>query len=162
MPACSTCKAVYRMECVYDQDGDRRRKSTVEKERKTGDMLDSIVARIRTAPENEVGTIVDQLRTTGTIDTVSLGPVKHEKRKSVVDEELEKTIVKDMGKLQMDDCGYVRHFGHSSNLESIHSWPRRVSLPQETNGGLWTTVTTDNGLISELLVSFCSRCRRIC
>ncbi|KAA8910686.1 fungal-specific transcription factor domain-containing protein [Sphaerosporella brunnea] len=152
MPACSTCTAVYRMECVYDHEGDRRRKSTTEKDRKGTDMLDKIVARIRTAPENEVGTIVDQLRTIGTIDTSNpIGPMKHEKRKST-DEEREQITVKDMGKLQMDDCGDVRHFGHSSNLESIHSWPRRVALgPQTTTGGLWTNVTTDNELITELL-----------
>jgi hypothetical protein len=141
------------MECVYDAHGDRRRKSAIDKDQKSTDMLGSIVARIRSAPDNEVDTIVDQLRTTGALDTADTF-IKREKRKSS-DEGLEQIIVKDMGKLQMDDCGDVRHFGHSSNLESIHSWSRSVPLgeQQTATGGIWTSVTTDTELISELLVS---------
>jgi hypothetical protein len=145
------------MECVYDTDGDRRRKSTVDKDRKN-DALDNLVTRIRTAPENEVGTIVDQLRMKGSLAATFVSNAKHDKRKTSNEysKEPERITVQDMGKLQADDLGDLRHFGHSSSLECIHSWPRRTSLvPAEhvTTGPLWTDVTSDSDLISELLVS---------
>lgn len=161
MPACSTCKAVYRMECVYDVDGDRRRKGATEKERKN-DSLDNLVSRLRSAPENEVDTIVDQLCTTAASTLGNCLGTRPEKRKSSDEPYLqaeERTFVQDMGKLQIDEQGDMRHFGHSSSLESIHTWPRRICLPPEpvTTGPLWTNVTSDNELISQLLVSVSHR-----
>jgi hypothetical protein len=151
------------MECVYDTDGDRRRKSTADKDWKN-DTLDNLVTRIRTAPENEVGTIVDQLRTKGSLATTLINNVKHDKQKTSNEysKEPERITFQDMGKLQVDDLGDLRHFGHSSSLESIHSCPRRASLvPAEhvTTGPLWTNVTSDNDLISELLVGLSPKAR---
>ena len=147
------------MECVYDADGDRRRKGATDKERKT-DTLDTLVCRLRTAPENEVGTIVDQLRTSAAGTHAGESGTRLEKPKSSSEYstfDSDRTAVQDTGKLQVDEHGDVRHFGHSSSLESIHTWPRRIGLPPSeynASGPIWTSVTSDNNLISELLVSY--------
>ena len=181
MPACSTCNAVYRMECVYDTEGDRRRKSTaIEKERRSED-LDSLVTRLQNVSSgSEVETVVNRARMNSTTTTTAAaaiattasssasknGQVRREKQKPDYPhshhnhkESSEQIIVQDMGKLQIDELGDLRHFGHTSSLESIHSWPRRglVPLPAADHtiprpGPSWTNVTSDQDLISELLV----------
>ena len=169
------------MECVYDTEGDRRRKSTaIEKERRS-ENLDSLVTRLRDASSgSEVETVVNRARMNSTTTTTAAAAiattasssaskneqVRREKQKPDYPqnhhnhkESSEQIIVQDMGKLQIDELGDLRHFGHTSSLESIHSWPRRwlVPLPAAGHtiprpGPSWTNVTSDQDLISELLV----------
>lgn len=177
------------MECVYDTEGDRRRKSAAIEKEHGSENPDSLVTRLRNASsENEVGAIVKQIRTNGTTAATTAavpppttisgastnGQVWHGNRKaSFADiprgrhnhhkESPERIIVQDMGKLQIDELGDLRHFGYTSSLESIHSWPRSGSASLTATaaaadhtiprpGPSWTNVTSDQDLISELLV----------
>lgn len=165
MPACATCKAVYRMECMYDFDGDgrRRRRKSIPGggEGRNTNSLDETVPRIRTAAETEVESIVEQLWPTGSLQsitstaTTAVEFIKHEKRKSIPEPVKEPAgiVVKNVGELQVDEEGAVRHYGYSSNLGSIRSRSRKTYQSScEMQGVDWTTVTTDDKLIFDLLV----------
>jgi len=148
------CKAVYHMECVYDVDGDRRRrrKSIPERAERNTNPLGQSVA--------EAGGIADRLFITGSLPAIdapaaAVETVKLEKRKAAFDEEQDPgtIVLKNMGELQVGGEGSVRHFGNTSNLESIHSSSSKRSRSlYETQTSEWTTVTTDKDLIRDLLV----------
>lgn len=154
LPACAMCKAIYRMECVYDVEGDRRRRrrSIPGFAERNSNLLGQSVT--------EAGVIVDRLRVAGSLPPIdapaaAMETVKHEKRKAAFDEEQDPVAIepKNIGELHVDEQGSVRHFGYLSNLESIHSWSSKTSPGSyETQTSEWTTVTTDNDLIRDLLV----------
>ncbi|KAI5784739.1 fungal-specific transcription factor domain-containing protein [Geopyxis carbonaria] len=178
-PACSTCKAVYQMECVYDSDGDRRRKSTgsslnsaTKKEKEQmdqtkdapvkGEGLDDVVSRLRDAPSwPEVSSIVDHLKTHGNMQGYSktdgdpaeitkMGQASSDNHRDVM---ISNQISQDIGVLEVDRLGNLRHFGRRSSLELIHSDIGSQFGMRSPNRDLdvWTTVTNDENFISELL-----------
>lgn len=65
-PSCSTCTAVYRTECFYDQDSDHRRKGALKRDiqslQQRNDALDVIVASLRALPESDSINLLHSLR----------------------------------------------------------------------------------------------------
>lgn len=65
-PSCSTCVAVYRTECFYDQDSDHRRKGALKRDiqslQQRNDSLDVIVASLRALPESDSISLLHSLR----------------------------------------------------------------------------------------------------
>ncbi|TGZ80319.1 hypothetical protein EX30DRAFT_396336 [Ascodesmis nigricans] len=146
-PACSTCAAVYQMECVYDTDSDRRRKTTLKRDmeqlREKTDTLDSTIALIRSAPDEEVSAIVDHIRAHGSLQNL---PDRINQRSS-------SEGVNDTGLLEVDEGGHLRHFGRRASLSAIHAHPSRPSTPRASRlrEGPWTNVTDDVRFVSELI-----------
>ncbi|USW58402.1 hypothetical protein Slin15195_G117210 [Septoria linicola] len=66
VPACSTCIAVYRTECSYDDYSDHRRKGALKRDiqslQQQNDALDVIVASLRSLPESDAITLLHSLR----------------------------------------------------------------------------------------------------
>ncbi|QIW97462.1 hypothetical protein AMS68_002980 [Peltaster fructicola] len=75
VPACSTCVAVYRTECVYDADSDHRRKGALKRDiqslQQRNDALDVIVASLRALPEHEAISLLHSLRTDTNPDVIA-------------------------------------------------------------------------------------------
>lgn len=65
-PSCSTCTAVYRTECFYDQDSDHRRKGALKRDiqslQQRNDALDVIVASLRALPESDSINLLHSIR----------------------------------------------------------------------------------------------------
>nr|POE52042.1 nitrogen assimilation transcription factor nit-4 [Quercus suber] len=66
LPSCSTCIAVYRTECFYDESGEQQRKGagkrSVPRLQQQNDSLDVIVASLKGLPEREALALLQGLR----------------------------------------------------------------------------------------------------
>ncbi|KAK5746384.1 hypothetical protein LTR17_000764 [Elasticomyces elasticus] len=75
LPACSTCVAVYRTECSYDADSDHRRKGALKRDiqslQQQNDALEVIVASLRSLPEDEAVSLLQNLRGESSFDVVA-------------------------------------------------------------------------------------------
>jgi hypothetical protein len=153
------------MVCVYDSDGDRRRKSATEREilpNKGSDdeelSLDALVSRIRTAGDQEVGAIIENIRRGSSVSiSEKIIDENSEENQTPVNQSTETgvTSIQDIGELDVDERGDLRHFGSSSCLKQIHISPRSSPRMERDLRGewLWTRVSADKGFINELLVS---------
>ncbi|KAL1302118.1 hypothetical protein AAFC00_002553 [Neodothiora populina] len=75
LPSCSTCVAVYRTECSYDQDTDHRRKGALRKDihslQAKNNALDVIVNSLRSMSESDASTLVQSIRRGDRLDTLA-------------------------------------------------------------------------------------------
>lgn len=154
-PACSTCLAVYQTECAYDFDGDHRRKGALKRDieqlKEVNDSLDAIVATIRSASDSEVGEIVNHIREHGSLADIATS-IKDKRTRSdgPLSPSLETDLSDMVEKFRVSGGGELRCLGYGP------SWSDESSSPRESrnSSGSWTKVTSDIGLISDLLVSF--------
>lgn len=136
------------MECVYDTESDRRRKTTLKRDmeqlKEKTDTLYTTIALIRSAPDEEVSAIVDHIRAHGSLQNL---PEKLKERAS-------SEGLNDAGLLEVDEGGHLRHFGRRASLSAIHAHPHRPPTPRQSRlrEGPWTNVTEDSGFINELIV----------
>ncbi|KAF1948371.1 pathway-specific nitrogen regulator [Byssothecium circinans] len=74
-PACSACAAVYNTPCVYDPNSDHRRKGVYKKDidnlKTRNSTLQTLIQAILNYPEEEVGALVQQIRTCESLDAVA-------------------------------------------------------------------------------------------
>lgn len=152
-PACSTCVAVYRTNCAYDFDGDHRRKGAlkrhIEQLKDKHDSLDAIVATIRSAPDSEVGEIVNHIRKYGSLADIATSIKSGPLASSSLAQSLETDLSDTVDKFRVSCGGELRCLGYRP------SWSDESSSLREnrSSSGSWTKVTPDINLISDLLVS---------
>lgn len=142
------------MECVYNDDSDRRRRGGLKRDIKelrnytnSTDELEGLVARIRAAPESELEDIITSLRAKSA--TMSEAPAL-----SLIGDSDKMSESEDLraGKLRVDGGGDVRHFGYGSNAELLHLSLVGRRQTAELRQHVWTSVTQDEGFMSEMLV----------
>lgn len=147
-PACSTCFAVYGTNCAYDFDGDHRRKGALKRDneqlKEKNDSLGVIVETLRSAPDSEVGEIVNHIRGRDSLPDIAIS-IK-ESRPGPLTQLLETELSDAMDKFRISGGGEL---GYGS------SWSDESSVPRESrsSSGSWTKVTSDVRFITELLVS---------
>ncbi|KAK6431710.1 hypothetical protein LTR95_012131 [Oleoguttula sp. CCFEE 5521] len=75
VPSCSTCLAVYRTECYYDQDSDHRRKGALKRDiqslQQQNDALDVIVASLRALPEDDAISLLHSIRSDENAESIA-------------------------------------------------------------------------------------------
>lgn len=139
------------MDCRYDADNDRRRKSTLKREteylKEKTSTYETTIQRIRNAPEEDVPVLVEHIRVSGSLhnlpETIGKKPGMNEGGCND-------------GMLEVDATGNLRHFGPRASLSAIHVPPRRIvtpKAPSQLRDRSWTRVTKDTAFINELLVS---------
>ncbi|KAF2121510.1 pathway-specific nitrogen regulator [Lophiotrema nucula] len=184
-PSCSACAAVYNTECVYDPNSDHRRKGVYKKDidnlKTRNSTLQTLVHAILNYPEDEVGALVQQIRTCESLDVVAEAIIAKENGEDDEDEELsplmgpteaggeqrtfESQLSGKMGELRLDD-GSMRYIGGTSHLiylgdrEGTNTPANQSSVDQyqqqENPLTSWTTVTSDPELVLHLMnMYFC-------
>src|ERR1700753_2211472 len=74
LPACAACSSVYYTECIYDPNSDHRRKGVYRKDDKLktrNTTLEVLIQALLNVPEDEVSSLVKQIRTCESLDTVA-------------------------------------------------------------------------------------------
>ncbi|KAG9856957.1 3-oxo-5-alpha-steroid 4-dehydrogenase, partial [Aureobasidium melanogenum] len=75
LPSCSTCMAVYRTDCSYDQDTDHRRKGALRKDiaslQNKNTVLDVIINSLCALPEHEATALFHSLRRGERLDSLA-------------------------------------------------------------------------------------------
>lgn len=75
LPSCSTCLAVYRTDCSYDQDTDHRRKGALRKDisalQTKNTALDVVINSLCALPENEATALFHSLRRGERLDSLA-------------------------------------------------------------------------------------------
>ncbi|KAK8219343.1 Nitrogen assimilation transcription factor nit-4 [Zalaria obscura] len=174
-PACAACSQVYGTECIYDPNSDHRRKGVYKKDtdnlKTRNSTLQTLIQAILNYPEEDVPSLVRDIRTCESLDDVAERIVAKENGTLEEDEDevdgsplasiattptFETQLSTKMGELRMDD-GSVRYIGGTSNL---------IFLGQEDGVGIsqadsyqqqedpitsWTNVTSDPELVVHLL-----------
>ncbi|KAF1966006.1 hypothetical protein BU23DRAFT_518635 [Bimuria novae-zelandiae CBS 107.79] len=181
-PACSACAAVYNTECVYDPNSDHRRKGVYKKDieglKTRNSTLQTLIQAILNYPEDEVASLVQQIRTCESLDAVAENIIAKENGEDVDDEEVsplgtpiaqtafESQLSGKMGELRLED-GSTRYIGGTSHLiymgganndtDSLASLTGMDPYPQvEDPLTSWTTVTSDPELVRHLInMYFC-------
>ena len=149
------------MECVYDQDSDRRRRSTLRRDMETlqqkKNTLEALIGQIRSAPEEQVAGLVECLRGRGWEDGPALTVPAELNIERKVGREKEVRVAQDVGVLERDRGGVVRHFGGGSGWGWVYARSGEGEGEGEVEAGAvvggWTEVTGDGGWMEELLVS---------
>jgi Fungal specific transcription factor domain len=180
LPACAACSSVYYTECIYDPNSDHRRKGVYRKDDKLktkNTTLEVLIHAILNVPEDEVGSLVQQIRTCESLDTVAESILAKEAGMESEDDLLpddaalesptfESHLSSKMGELRMEE-GIARYIGGTSNLLLI-SDDREVSVvstditsesysydgEDESTIASWTTVTKNEQFIRHLLTMY--------
>ncbi|KAH0256668.1 hypothetical protein KCU71_g21850, partial [Aureobasidium melanogenum] len=75
LPSCSTCMAVYRTDCSYDQDTDHRRKGALRKDiaslQNKNTALDVVINSLCALPEHEATALLHSLRRGERLDSLA-------------------------------------------------------------------------------------------
>lgn len=166
---------MYGTECIYDPNSDHRRKGVYKKDtdnlKTRNSTLQTLIQAILNYPEEDVPSLVRDIRTCESLDDVAERIVAKENGTLEEDEDevdgsplasiattptFETQLSTKMGELRMDD-GSVRYIGGTSNL---------IFLGQEDGVGIsqadsyqqqedpitsWTNVTSDPELVVHLL-----------
>src|SRR6185436_1698574 len=128
LPSCAACASVYGTECVYDPNSDHRRKGVyrekVDSMKAQNSTLQILVEAILNASEEDVPTIVKQIRTCESLDTVAEAILKQdfateqEDDENQLDDEYttdqpiegERELARKMGELRIEN-GSIRFIG---------------------------------------------------
>ncbi|KAF2188288.1 hypothetical protein K469DRAFT_748615 [Zopfia rhizophila CBS 207.26] len=182
-PSCSACAAVYNTECVYDPNSDHRRKGVYKKDidnlKTRNSTLQTLIQAILNYPEDEVATLVQQIRTCESLDTVAEAIIAKENGLDEDEDEpvspfttatepaaptFESQLSGKMGELRLED-GSTRYIGGTSNLIYLGAGSDGTDSPasyveqyqqQENPLTSWTTVTSDPELVLHLMnMYFC-------
>lgn len=179
-PACAACSQVYRTECIYDPNSDHRRKGVYRKDvdslKTRNSTLQTLIQAILNYSEEDVPTLVREIRTCESLDDVADRIIAKESGLDVKDEEddladyaevighqptplFEQQLSTKVGELRLDD-GSVRYIGGTSNLiflgpddaEAAANMSLADPYQQQENPiTSWTTVTSDPDLVIHLL-----------
>jgi hypothetical protein len=178
-PACSACAAVYNTECVYDPNSDHRRKGVYKKDidnlKTRNSTLQTLIQAILNYPEDEVLSLVRQIRTCESLDTVAEAILAKEAGIEEEDEEelsvtdfagsgqptFESMMSGKMGELRLED-GSTRYFGGTSVLLNVGSGTELDEMSSSLNNNehyaqtedpttSWTNVIKDREIILHLL-----------
>ncbi|OCK77546.1 hypothetical protein K432DRAFT_427930 [Lepidopterella palustris CBS 459.81] len=184
-PSCSACAAVYNTECIYDPNSDHRRKGVYKKDidnlKTRNSTLQTLIQAILNYPEDEVSTLVRQIRTCESLDAVAESIIAKENGMEDDDDEpvspfsnatapaaptFESQLSGKMGELRLED-GSTRYIGGTSNLIHLGAGSDSDETPaslsnveqyqqQEDPLTSWTTVTSDPELVLHLMnMYFC-------
>ena len=179
-PACSACAAVYNTECVYDPNSDHRRKGVYKKDidnlKTRNSTLQTLIQAILNYPEDEVATLVRQIRTCESLDSVAEDIMRRESGLDMEDDEdddlydpgsalqstkpsFESHLWGKMGELRLED-GSTRYFGGTSvliNVDDGDSASSALTSPdlyqQQSENPIssWTNIVKDPEVILHLL-----------
>ena len=179
LPSCAACASVYGTECVYDPNSDHRRKGVYREKadplKTQSSTLQILIEAILNAAEDDVPTIVRQIRTCDSLDAVAEQIVKRNaeaggSRDVVSDQEDaeldtglseygERELARKMGELRIEN-GAVRFIGGTSHLIYLgdpHDDSKHELLlseqysPDDDPITTWTGVTSDPKLIMHLM-----------
>ncbi|PQE13692.1 fungal specific transcription factor protein [Rutstroemia sp. NJR-2017a BVV2] len=173
-PSCAACSSVYGTECVYDPLSDHRRKGVYKDKldslKTRNSTLQTLIQAILNAAEEDVPSLVRQIRTCESLDDVADGILKQEQGLEEDDDELEDGVYTTsnlptfetelsgkMGELRLEN-GSVRFLGGTSNLiyldpTEIEDNHQSLETAEQQEEPLlsWTTVTTDTEVIVHLI-----------
>ena len=174
MPACSTCKAVYRTECAYEvvDDTSQRRKPGSSKDAdavtpERGGAPSVVLASMRNSTEADAAEILQQIRSGESVEALAealktqgslpqpQAPPLPSSSSTTDRASLESDMADVPGTPTVGRSGETRYFGHTSNLGLVSSEeeiPIRSQVPTES----WTRVTHDAGLVGRLLALYFS------
>ncbi|KAF4535786.1 uncharacterized protein LTHEOB_12591 [Lasiodiplodia theobromae] len=178
-PACAACASVYNTECVYDPGSDHRRKGVYKKDidqlKTKNSTLETLIHAILNWPEDEVPSLVSQIRTCESLDAVAEQILLKEQGMEDDSEEItpfetdapqgaptfETQLSGKMGQLRLED-GSQRYIGGTSNLihlgqggdgdndfTAVAEQDQYAQLEDPITS--WTTVTKDPELITHLI-----------
>ncbi|KAJ4301537.1 hypothetical protein N0V90_003630 [Kalmusia sp. IMI 367209] len=183
-PACSACAAVYNTECVYDPNSDHRRKGVYKKDieglKTRNSTLHTLIQAILNYPEDDVASLVQQIRTCESLDAVAEAIIAKENGDEDDDEQLdlldspvavsqstfESQLSGKMGELRLED-GSTRYIGGTSHLIYMGAGNDDTGSPAALSNvdqypqmqdplTSWTTVTSDPELVRHLInMYFC-------
>lgn len=163
-PVCSTCTAVYKTECSYDEAADGRRRASSTKRanddgRESSESLEMIMTHLKNCPRSELWELVEQIRGDENLDALAASlkqtltldrPVKHES------DGLEGEFQLTEGRHSLRTDGqvplYARSYGHTSSLGLVasESEPSMQSPQNAFQQGAWTNVTVSSDFIEHL------------
>ncbi|KAF2459190.1 fungal-specific transcription factor domain-containing protein, partial [Lineolata rhizophorae] len=184
-PACAACASVYNTPCHYDISTDRRRKGVwkkdIDSEQTKNSTLQTLIEAILNYPEDDVATLVRDIRTCESLDDVAESIMQKEKETEEAEEEelaafnaaassstptFETQLSGRMGELQLTE-GSTRYIGGTShlihlNVEGEQEDPYDMVSSAGASEGFaspshedpvtsWTRVTKDPELIMHLL-----------
>ena len=185
-PACSACAAVYNTECVYDPNSDHRRKGVYKKDieglKTRNSTLQTLIQAILNYPEDQVASLVQQIRTCESLDAVAENIIARENGDELDDDDnddetsplatpsaqsaFESQLSGKMGELRLED-GSTRYIGGTSHLIYMGAGTATADTPDSLAAidhypqlddplTSWTTVTTDPDLVRHLInMYFC-------
>jgi hypothetical protein len=152
---------VYNTECYYDLDSDNRRKGALKKniaELKVQlEPRDTILETLAKGSDADVDDIVQMLRSG--LDYTKIAESAEQMTRTATGKggpsaDIEGTLAEYSGKTTTGKPGDVALYGHTSNL------PTGLDENPPTSGiaqlGTWTEITSDDGLISDLLNGYLS------
>ncbi|KAF2432594.1 hypothetical protein EJ08DRAFT_123005 [Tothia fuscella] len=178
LPACAACSSVYNTECVYDPNSDHRRKGVYKKDidklKTRNSTLEVLIQAVLNFPEDEVPSLVQQIRTCDSLDAVAEAILAKEAgmeddedddlRDSIDEEHMGKAptfetqLSGKMGQLQLE-AGSTRYLGGTSNLiylgtENDNDDQDLITMDyqqQDNPTTSWTNVTKDPELVTHLI-----------
>lgn len=182
LPSCAACASVYGTECVYDPNSDHRRKGVyrekIDSMKARSSTLQVLIEAILNADENDVPTIVKQIRTCDSLDTVAEAILRNEYGPGATEnglddddesfddamypganppDEGERDLARKMGELRVEN-GSVRFIGGTSHLIYLGDTPNVPEEPESENYmsaedpiTSWSEVTKDTQLIVHLI-----------
>ncbi|KAF8855352.1 hypothetical protein BDZ45DRAFT_504789 [Acephala macrosclerotiorum] len=175
MPSCAACSSVYGTECVYDPNSDHRRKGVYKEKidslKTRNSTLQTLVQAILNAAEDDVPSLVRQIRTCESLDDVADKILREEQGIDDEDDDFddntayttntlptfETELSGKMGELRLEN-GSVRFLGGTSNLIYLEPMDEGegyggTELLQQQDEPLtsWTTVTSDTEVIVHLI-----------
>ncbi|KAF2755337.1 hypothetical protein EJ05DRAFT_488121 [Pseudovirgaria hyperparasitica] len=177
-PACSACAAVYRTECRYDPSSDHRRKGVYKRDidnlKTRNSTLQTLIQAILNYPEDEAHSLVRQIRTCESLDTVADSILARENGLEEEEEEegepaspdeyveptFESHLSGKMGDLLLED-GTRRYIGGTSVLLNVgmdSEFDNQFMAPalqdhyaSGSPATSWTNITSDADLVTHLL-----------
>ncbi|KAE8447672.1 Nitrogen assimilation transcription factor nit-4 [Mollisiaceae sp. DMI_Dod_QoI] len=175
MPSCAACSSVYGTECVYDPNSDHRRKGVYKEKidslKTRNSTLQTLVQAILNAAEDDVPSLIRQIRTCESLDDVADKILREEQGLDDEDDDFddnmayttstlptfETELSGKMGELRLEN-GSVRFLGGTSNLIYLEPTDEDegyagVEVLQQQDEPLtsWTTVTSDTEVIVHLI-----------
>ncbi|MCJ1465432.1 Nitrogen assimilation transcription factor nit-4 [Pseudocyphellaria aurata] len=181
LPSCAACSSVYGTECIYDPNSDHRRKGVYKKDidnlKTRNSTLQTLIQAILNFPEQEVPSLIQQIRTCESLDDVAESILS--KNNALVDDEeecgspanendvfsgipqSEMELSGKMGELRLEN-GSVSFIGGTSNLlflgsssegeDTATSTEEVKRYPRQEDAIVsWTTVTTDSKVVIHLI-----------
>jgi len=183
LPSCAACSSVYGTECVYDPNSDHRRKGVyrekIDSMKARNSTLQVLIEAILNADEEDVPSIVRQIRTCDSLDMVAESILKHEygsgagaggdedgedddgdlddENPTNLPVEGERDLARKMGELRIEN-GSVRFIGGTSHLIYLGDPSSAPDEPESDNYQStedpitsWSEVTKDTQLVIHLI-----------
>ncbi|KAL9120185.1 MAG: hypothetical protein Q9187_003264 [Circinaria calcarea] len=181
LPSCAACVSVYKTECIYDPNSDRRRKGVYEKNidnlKTRNSILQTLIQAIQVSPENEIPGLIKLIRMCENLDDVAESIMA---RDVAIDKDEDKVrsplngnglavevskfeteLSAKMGELRLNN-GTLQSIGGTSNLiflgpglkdEGVQASMNNIDQYQQQRDPYtsWTTVTKDPRLVIHLI-----------